>query len=159
MTLAITLVAILIGLLALLALRPPPGSRVRVTHIHSWSSGASLSSTRSHPRVVLHCLDGSTESVRLQGERMSVGRSHVNDISYRQDRSLSRQHFVLERDWEAWTVRDLGSKNGTFVNGVRTAGPRLLRSGDRIMAGYTVIACDEPSQSVPGDSPSLDDAE
>ena len=155
----IAVVAILIGLLAMLAVLPTPRSRL-LTRIQSWSAGASrFTSTRGPARVVLHCLGGSTESVLLQGERMSLGRSHVNDIACHRDRSLSRQHLVFENDGGAWTVRDLGSRNGTFVNGVRTTGQRLLRSGDRIMAGHTLIAYDERSQPVPEDSSSLDDAE
>lgn len=160
MAAAITVVAILIGLLAVLALGPPPGCRLLLKRIQSWSAGTSrMASMRGHARVVLNCVDGSTELFLLQGERMTLGRSHVNDISRRQDRSLSRRHLVFENDGEDWTVRDLGSSNGTFVNGVRIAGPRLLRPGDRIMAGHTVIAYDEPSQTTTGDSASLEDAE
>lgn len=117
-------------------------------------------STRGDARIVFYCfLNGATESDLLRGERISVGRSTLNDIAYRTDPSLSRWHLVFERDGEDWTVRDLGSKNGTFVDGVRAIARQVLRSGDRIMAGYTVIVYDEPAEPTSGNHASLEGAE
>jgi DNA-binding NarL/FixJ family response regulator len=44
-------------------------------------------------------------------------------------------HAVFERFGDAWCVRDLGSRNGTFVNGNRIVGERALHSGDEILVG------------------------
>ncbi len=163
MAVAIMVVAALIGLLALFALLLLRGGRlaVKLKRIQSWFSGARhVASTRGDVRVVLYCcLDGSTESVLLKGERVSVGRSALNDIACHTDPSLSRRHLVFERDGEDWTVSDLGSKNGTFVNGARVAARKVIRSGDRIMAGHTVIVYDELSQPASGSRASLEGAE
>ena len=66
--------------------------------------------------------DGGSRTWPLEGERGSVGRAHGNDLCYPEDGSLSRRHLLVEREGADWTVRDLGSKNGTLLNGVRLAG-------------------------------------
>lgn len=146
MAAAVIVVGACIGLLAVFVFLLPDG-RLALKRIRSgFFAARRVASTRGDVRVVLYCcLDGSTESFLLRGERMSVGRSGLNDIACRTDPSLSRWHLVFERDGGDWTVRDLGSKNGTFVNGVRVADGKSLRPGDRIMAGYTVIVYDEAS--------------
>src|SRR5882672_7459230 len=48
------------------------------------------------------------------------------------DMRVSRQHARLWRDGEAWTLEDLGSNNGTYVNGVRVQGATSLRTDDEI---------------------------
>ena len=51
----------------------------------------------------------------------------------------SRRHTAVLFRGSGYVVRDLGSTNGTFVNGERVAGDRWLRSGDKIEIGSTVI--------------------
>lgn len=161
MAAAVIVVGAFIGLLAVFAFLLLPDGRLALKRIRSgFFATRRVASTRGDVRVVLYCcLDGSTESVLLRGERMSVGRSDLNDIVCRTDPSLSRWHLVFERDGEDWTVRDLGSKNGTFVNGVRVADGKCLRPGDRIMTGYTVIVYDEPCEPTSGNRSSLEEAE
>ncbi len=88
--------------------------------------------------------DGSTRRVELDRARLTVGRSRDNDVAFPDDSSLSRRHFELEHDGESWYVEDLGSKNGTRVNGVPIGVRRRLRAGDRIHAGRlaAVLAVD-----------------
>ncbi|MEW5977001.1 MAG: SpoIIE family protein phosphatase [Acidobacteriota bacterium] len=83
--------------------------------------------------------DGRTDVVSLQGNSWSVGRSGSNDLSCREDAGLSREHLVFERDVSGWSVRDLGSKNGTFVNGTRVNGRQPLHDGDRITASRLLV--------------------
>jgi DNA-binding CsgD family transcriptional regulator len=89
------------------------------------------------------------ELVALAGERMSLGRGASNDLPLPADRRLSRLHAVLERYPAGWCVRDLGSRNGTFVNGERIWQDRLLRHGDELRVGATrlVYRADEPATS------------
>jgi transcriptional regulator with PAS, ATPase and Fis domain len=56
------------------------------------------------------------------------------------DRTISARHFTLDRDGNRWVLVDRGSRNGTFVNGVR-ADRRQLHDGDVIEAGasYFVV--------------------
>lgn len=68
-----------------------------------------------------------------------LGRSSTNELCYAEDAGLSRQHLAIERSGEGWTVRDLGSKNGTLVNGTRITSAHRLGPNDRITAGHLVI--------------------
>jgi hypothetical protein len=51
------------------------------------------------------------------------------------DPSVSRTHLLLEQLGGAWFVEDLGSRNGTYVNGQRISGRRVVRPGDEIRLG------------------------
>jgi serine phosphatase RsbU (regulator of sigma subunit) len=77
------------------------------------------------------------------------------------DRSVSREHAVLSRDGDRIELRDLGSRNGTTVNGERLAEPRLLQAGDRVALGNVVLtleAASDSSQPAFGDHTKLDSA-
>ncbi len=65
---------------------------------------------------------------------MTVGRSPENDIVV-EDAEASAIHAALEPLAGAWSVRDLSSRNGTFVNGERVLSERPLRRGDEIRVG------------------------
>lgn len=67
-----------------------------------------------------------------------VGRSDMCDLRI-DDSRLSRQHFAIEQVERGLAVTDLGSANGTFVNGVQIHSRTFVRSGDRISAGNSVI--------------------
>lgn len=82
-------------------------------------------------------VDGARERVRLEGERVTIGQAATNDLPLPFDHTVSRVHAVLERVASRWCVRDLASRNGTFVNGDRIWGERPLRSGDEIRVGGT----------------------
>lgn len=70
----------------------------------------------------------------LDSERMTVGTLESNDVVVDFE-GVSRVHAVFERFGDTWTVRDLGSRNGTFVNGGRIIGEHALHSGDEILLG------------------------
>ena len=70
----------------------------------------------------------------LDSERMTVGSLESNDVVVDFD-GISRVHAVFERFGDTWTVRDLGSRNGTFVNGGRIIGEHALHSGDEVLLG------------------------
>jgi DNA-binding CsgD family transcriptional regulator len=65
---------------------------------------------------------------------MTVGTLESNDVVVDAD-GVSRVHAVFERFGDTWCVRDLGSRNGTFVNGERIIGERALHSSDEIVLG------------------------
>jgi phosphoserine phosphatase RsbU/P len=83
--------------------------------------------------------DGKSRAIRLEGERLVLGRSSAVELCFPDDNGLSRQHLVIERDGDGWAVRDLASKNGTILNGSRVAERVPLKIGDRIMAGHLVL--------------------
>ena len=89
--------------------------------------------------LLIQCPDGQMKSVPLTGERMAVGRSSSSELCFPEDAGLSRQHFAFETQGAEWTVQDLGSKNGTFVNNIPLKAKLILKPGDRITAGHLVI--------------------
>ena len=72
----------------------------------------------------------------LEGDAVVVGRGLGCDLVLA-DAFLSRQHARLYRDGDAWWIEDLGSRNGTRVNGALLTGPRRLVPGDRIELSAT----------------------
>jgi pSer/pThr/pTyr-binding forkhead associated (FHA) protein len=89
--------------------------------------------------LVIQCPDGQTKTVPLTGARLSIGRSSAAELCFPEDAGLSRQHFAFEPDGEEWTVQDLGSKNGTFVNNIQLKARLTLKPGDRVTAGHLSI--------------------
>jgi len=77
------------------------------------------------------------ELLPLESGQLSIGRDEDNDVSIPDDGRASRQHALIEKLPAGWSVRDLGSTNGTFVNGERIVRDRALRSGDEIKVGDT----------------------
>jgi serine phosphatase RsbU (regulator of sigma subunit)/pSer/pThr/pTyr-binding forkhead associated (FHA) protein len=96
--------------------------------------------------LMINAPDNTSRTVRLDAEEFSLGRAHSNDLCYPEDASLSRQHLVFKQDGEDWTVCDLGSKNGTLVNGVRIDRVSKLRPGDRVTAGRLTMMFADPEQ-------------
>ena len=70
----------------------------------------------------------------LDTERVTIGRQSGCTITIR-DTNVSREHAQLRRRPNGWTLRDLGSTNGTKLNGVRVEGEQTLANGDVIMLG------------------------
>lgn len=73
-----------------------------------------------------------------QHETFMIGRSEDAHFCLPQDRYFSRHHCLLEIAPPQCFLRDLGSTNGTFVNGIRVESV-YLKSGDRIQGGETVL--------------------
>jgi len=72
--------------------------------------------------------------IALTGERVDIGRSVEGDGRI-DDPQVSRLHAELRLAGRAWTLRDLGSTNGTFVNGERLSRARELNPGDHVAFG------------------------
>nr|MBA2736505.1 protein kinase [Pyrinomonadaceae bacterium] len=73
-----------------------------------------------------------------QHETFMIGRSEDSHFCLPQDRYFSRHHCILEIAPPQCFLRDLGSTNGTFVNGIRVETAHL-KNGDRIQGGETVL--------------------
>jgi serine phosphatase RsbU (regulator of sigma subunit) len=89
--------------------------------------------------LLILCPDGSMKTVALTGERVSIGRSSAAELCFPEDAGLSRLHFAFEAQGDEWTVQDLGSKNGTFVNNIPLKARLILKPSDRVTAGHIVI--------------------
>jgi hypothetical protein len=67
-----------------------------------------------------------------------VGRSNINNLSFADDK-LSRQHFVIEVDRDAYFITDLATTNGTYLNGIPLKGRYEIKNNDVITAGREKI--------------------
>lgn len=74
----------------------------------------------------------------ISGEETQIGKGPRNDLVIA-DPSVSTAHAVLRLDKNAYTIADLGSRNGTFVNGERVNSPRALTHGDVIGVGLSKL--------------------
>ena len=93
--------------------------------------------------------DGTREQqilvLRSDLARLTVGRTPGCDVQIEDDPEVSRLHAEFERIGDGWAVSDDGlSRNGTYVNGERIAGRRLLRDGDVIRFGHTAATFRQP---------------
>ena len=70
---------------------------------------------------------------------LAIGRVEDNDIVIDDDSFISSHHARIEVRPEGTWVVDLGSTNGSFVNGQRVSAERSVRKGDRIQVGSTVL--------------------
>lgn len=76
--------------------------------------------------------------ITLGAETLVVGRSADNAIVF-DDPNVSRRHAEIAPSAGGWVIKDLGSTNGTKVNGVVVSGERALRDGDIIAVGSHTI--------------------
>lgn len=91
--------------------------------------------------------DGTVRHLPLHEASVGVGRATTNELCYAEDFGLSRQHLLFEKVDGQWVARDLGSKNGTMVNGFRIQTATPLNTGDIVNAGHLQITfggLDEP---------------
>mgnify|MGYP003333666720 FL=1 len=76
--------------------------------------------------------------ISLGSEPLVIGRLAENAIVF-EDPNVSRKHAEIVASGGGWVVRDLGSTNGTKVNGTTIAGERALRDGDIVSFGGNSI--------------------
>jgi transcriptional regulator with GAF, ATPase, and Fis domain len=74
----------------------------------------------------------------LDGDVVVLGRSSSCDIVLR-DPSVSRRHLEIRRDAPGWVVEDLGSSNGSLLNGSPLLHEEILAPGDEIVLGDTSL--------------------
>jgi predicted component of type VI protein secretion system len=77
------------------------------------------------------------ETHALDSRAVTVGRGSQNDIALDADDFASARHARIEPRRDGVWVEDIGSTNGTYVNGARLSKPRRLAAGDVIRVGST----------------------
>lgn len=93
------------------------------------------------------------EVYELSKAVMTLGRDITNDIVIN-DPEVSRHHCRLTQSTGGCTIEDLGSTNGTFINGQRLTGARPLQPGDTVGLGETVTLAFEGAMIPRGVEPS-----
>ncbi len=88
---------------------------------------------------------------QLLSSSTSIGRDSSNQIQLR-DTEISRHHARIDRNEDGnWTISDLGSSNGSFVNSLRVT-THPLASGDRVQLGSTLMIFNASSEANAGPS-------
>ena len=106
------------------------------------SSGSALAPASSGPltgRLVVLKSPAVAEGTdwTLDSAQVTVGRSAQNDIPLNDDEFASARHARFEPRRDGVWLHDLGSTNGTYVNGTRIDRPRKLTPGDVVRVGET----------------------
>jgi pSer/pThr/pTyr-binding forkhead associated (FHA) protein len=84
----------------------------------------------------------SGEELAIDSVPVTVGRGSQNDLAIEDDEFASARHVRFEPRRDGVWVQDLGSTNGTFVNGIRIDGARRLVPGDVVRVGETELRFD-----------------
>ncbi|MFN2119096.1 MAG: FHA domain-containing protein [Anaerolineales bacterium] len=74
----------------------------------------------------------------LEGDQLIIGRDVTSNIAIG-DAEVSRKHARLTFQGGKYVIEDLGSTNGTFVNGQRLTGPVVLKPGDLVALGEQIV--------------------
>ncbi len=107
--------------------------------------------------VVLEAVAGPIQGRRIEvraGSIVRLGRTAKSDYAIGEDSYLSGQHFAVEYDGTQCRVRDLGSSNGTFVNGGRVT-EQIVQEGDSVVAGgstFTIHLDASPQAATPANA-------
>ena len=93
-------------------------------------------------RIVVFGPEG-TKSFQLSDKIVTIGRSPANTIPI-DDTAASRKHCMIKKEPEdTYTLVDMGSANGTTVNGAKIAKEHPLETEDRIKIGKTILVFKE----------------
>ena len=137
------------GLAGHAAVLPPRGHAPAETSTVATDIQSGGPEDGADPPLVLEIVEPSAQARRLAlRPPQTIGRSTTNSLVL-QDTEVSRQHCLIAMEDGAVLVTDLGSTNGTFVNGERIAAPAVLRSGDRLTVGTHVLLCSGAALAVP----------
>jgi hypothetical protein len=82
------------------------------------------------------------QDFELDSAQLTIGRGGQNDIAIRTDEYASARHARFEPRQDGVWVQDLGSTNGTYLNGARLEHPRRLTEGDIVRIGETDLRYD-----------------
>jgi len=104
-------------------------------------------------QLVMHTGPTPGKTFPVEGDALTIGREANNAIAIN-DAEVSRKHAQLVLQGGKYVITDLGSTNGTFVNGQRLTGQHVLQPGEIISLGeqisllYEVVAKADPNATV-----------
>jgi two-component system, cell cycle response regulator len=90
--------------------------------------------------IVIYHKDKEQQGKRLEltGNRVRLGRDPENELVI-SDEGVSRRHARLEQSGDHWLVMDVGSRNGTLLNGKHLTGVKRLKNGDLLKLGSVMV--------------------
>ena len=118
-----------------------------------------MQSTPAHPYLLLYTDSGKRYLPLVGGSCWTVGRNEDNNFVIT-DRWISRNHAMLQTtETGEFYLIDLGSRNGSFINGRRVSIPVTLRNADRVTFGQTELEFHTPSNRIALDSSNPDEGD
>lgn len=94
--------------------------------------------SRPPRELVVHPPDGRPRVVPLDGQPVTLGRAPSMTVQL-DDVYVSDEHVLIAPSDDGWSVRDLGSTNGTYLNGAKVTQPTPLSAGDQLRLGKTRV--------------------
>ena len=121
-------------------------ARLIYLDIKTMTDGEESKATTPHLRL-LSSMDQTgqntvTEVFPLKNALTIVGRSLECEIVI-SDPHISSKHIQINKTGQGFTISDLGSVNGTYINDVKLLNPVMLRDGDEILIGVTKLVFSE----------------
>jgi len=117
---------------------PPPLEESSPTVAESPEEPEGATLIAAGPRLVAKFEDGSELEYTIGVRPTTIGRAPGNVIEVAGD-SVSRRHAEIALTGDGYAVRDLETRNGTWVNGERLAEERVLADGDLVQIGAVVF--------------------
>lgn len=114
---------------------PPPPAPAATPDLRGSARGGSAGASEL---VVVSPAELAGVTWVLQGAEQLMGRSSQCTLVV-DDSFVSGRHARFARTSHGWSVEDLGSTNGTWVNGEQVTGPQVLRAGDHVAVGGVVM--------------------
>ncbi|MGG6296443.1 FHA domain-containing protein [Leptolyngbya sp. AN02str] len=99
--------------------------------------------------LMTNLLGGTTRALTQPQYMWTIGRDARQAVLPVQDQRLSRRHAAIRYENQGFYLVDIGSRNGSFVNGEPIRQPRLLKDGDRVRLGsltFVFFVCSEVQQ-------------
>ncbi len=114
---------------------------------------ATVTMVDENPAKLVVTRNGQAREFLLKKPDITIGRAPSNDIALSGDQLASRRHALIRFDGVNFTIRDVGSANGTYINGVELRAPTPLRNGDHIGVGeheivFFTVNADEEAEPV-----------
>ena len=105
-----------------------------------------LEMAQSGPSLLAYGGPGKGAEFALSGHEMVIGRDPACEVAV-DDPSMSRRHALIVRRGGRFHLRDLGSSNGTYLDGVLYNDERPLRDGARFRVGKTDFVLRDPGDA------------
>jgi diguanylate cyclase (GGDEF)-like protein len=115
----------------------PPGGTLRLDASQILQAAAGREQGQRGSLLVIGGIHADIGTHLVVETAVTIGREQVGLQLH--DGGISRLHAAVERRDVLYVIRDLGSTNGTLVNGERLAAERVLVEGDKIFLGQTMI--------------------
>lgn len=128
---------------------PPPGARQRLNDTMHGAPPAAAAAPAPGPLASLLIRSGARkgERVAIRVPVVNIGRADYNDVVLAEE-SVSTQHAKLQRREGVWMLVDLGSTNGSFVDGERIEGEAPVTPGATLRFGDASVIFDPKDEGV-----------